>query len=505
MFKDESFDVIVIGAGIGGTICAALLSQAGFKTLILEKNAQVGGACSSYYKEGFIIDQACHIIPVGLKGIFGKVLKRCGLQNLKFSTGIATNSAIRLINTDYIKMGVSENEERSPEEAQENLKLLGFTSEEQEEMLKVSFKLLGISKRKIRQMLDEKVSLYTFLDSLTESDRIKSFLSWFDGLMFVIPPRLTSAGEFLRSYQEMMIKNDTSYPIGGCIAIPSAFVEGIKKFGGTVLTNTKVKQIVIENDRATGVELEDGTRIDSRIIISNLNIKQTIQTLVGPKYFENSYLNKVNNLKESWSSIVLKIALDKIIIPNFSSVHLFNVDDFTSQLKSIDEAYDAVERGEIPDKPAFMVPIPSNIDSNLAPPGKQLLICGSIGPPTREKQNWDPWIKKYYESILEFHPEIDDHKIFMDVSTPSPTTGKIEVTTNFSIFTGNCSVEGTALTQDQSGKYRISSQLPIDNLFVVGDSAGTDTHGIGTQIAADSGFKCAEFLINKYKLEKKIV
>ncbi|MFX1449638.1 MAG: phytoene desaturase family protein, partial [Promethearchaeota archaeon] len=372
-------------------------------------------------------------------------------------------------------------------------------------MLKVSFKLLQIPKRKIRQMIDEKVSLYTFLDSLTESDRIKAFLSWFDGLMFVIPPRLTSAGEFLLSYQQMMIKNDTSYPIGGCIAIPSAFVEGIKKFGGTVLTNTKVKQIIIENDRATGVELEDGTRIDAKIIISNLNIKQTVQTLVGPKYFENNYLNKVNNLKESWSSIVLKIALDKIIIPNYSSVHLFNVEDFTSQLETIDEAYDAVAKGEIPDKPAFMVPIPSNIDPNLAPPGKQLLICGSIGPPTREKQNWDPWIKKYYESLLDFHPEIDDHKIFMDVSAPSPTTGKIKVTTSFSIFTGNCSVEGTALIQDQSGKYRISSQLPIEGLFVVGDSAGTNTHGIGTQIAADSGFQCAEFIIKEFKLQKKIV
>ena len=92
MFKDESFDIIIVGAGIGGTVCAALLSQAGFKTLLLEKNNEVGGACSSYYKEGFVIDQACHIIPIGMKGLFGKILKRCGLQNLKFSYSSASLS-----------------------------------------------------------------------------------------------------------------------------------------------------------------------------------------------------------------------------------------------------------------------------------------------------------------------------------------------------------------------------------------------------------------------------
>ncbi|NVM29621.1 MAG: NAD(P)/FAD-dependent oxidoreductase [Candidatus Helarchaeota archaeon] len=503
MTKKESYDVIMVGSGIGGSTCAALLAQAGFKTLLLEQNNEVGGACSSYSKEGFIIDTACHLIPVGMKGLLGKILKRCGLKNLEFSTKVNTHSAIRLLNTEYLPLTLSPDLFTSPQ-PQGLFKALGFSFEEQGELMKVMFKIFQTPKKKIRQLFDEKVNLSTFLDGLTKSNKIKTFLSWINGLMFVIHPNHTSAGEFLLSFQDMVLKRDGSYPIGGCIAIPQAFVEGMKNYGGIVRTNTKVKRILIENDKAVGVELDDGTIITSEIVISNLNIKGTVQKLVGPKYFESTYLKKVNNLEESGSAIVLKIAVDRIVIPNFASVHLFHTDDFSTLIEKFEDWYFLTAKGKIPPDPGFMVPIPSNIDPNLAPPGKQLLIFGSAGPITSEKQNWDPWIKKYYEAILDFHPEIDDYKIFMDVTTPSPTTGKIPVATNLSSYTGKAPVEATALNPDQSGKHRISSQLPIEGLFVVGDSAGTDTHGIGTQIAADSGWKCAEYIISKYKLQRKL-
>jgi phytoene dehydrogenase-like protein len=40
------FDVIVIGAGVGGLTCGALLAQRGLKVLVAEKNRKVGGCCT---------------------------------------------------------------------------------------------------------------------------------------------------------------------------------------------------------------------------------------------------------------------------------------------------------------------------------------------------------------------------------------------------------------------------------------------------------------------------
>ncbi|MHA1131369.1 MAG: hypothetical protein ACTSQQ_11250, partial [Candidatus Helarchaeota archaeon] len=89
-----------------------------------------------------------------------------------------------------------------------------------------------------------------------------------------------------------------------------------------------------------------------------------------------------------------------------------------------------------------------------------------------------------------FYPELEDLAEFVDITTP------VDITRYIGKAGGP--VEGTALTPTQSGKNRISSELPLANLYVVGDTAGTDTHGVGTQLAADSALKCADLILKKY-------
>ena len=55
-----TYDVIVIGAGIGGLTCGALLAKNGFKTLVLEQHTVPGGYCTSFQRKGFTFDAAVH-------------------------------------------------------------------------------------------------------------------------------------------------------------------------------------------------------------------------------------------------------------------------------------------------------------------------------------------------------------------------------------------------------------------------------------------------------------
>jgi len=76
--------------------CAALLSHGGHKVVVLEKNSYIDGACSSYKKQGHSFDRAVHLFTAGLNDPYGIILKRFGLDNLKFIKAINTRTAMKI-------------------------------------------------------------------------------------------------------------------------------------------------------------------------------------------------------------------------------------------------------------------------------------------------------------------------------------------------------------------------------------------------------------------------
>ena len=75
----KDYDVIIIGSGIGGITCGALLSNAGYKTLVLEKHYLLGGRASSYKKDGCIVDTFIHMVGETERGPLRDILKSSSL------------------------------------------------------------------------------------------------------------------------------------------------------------------------------------------------------------------------------------------------------------------------------------------------------------------------------------------------------------------------------------------------------------------------------------------
>ena len=83
---DDKYDVIIVGAGIGGLVCGCYLAKAGMKVLIVEQQNKAGGYCSSFVSNGFFFDAAVH----SLRGIksenqLGIILDDLNIRkNIKF-------------------------------------------------------------------------------------------------------------------------------------------------------------------------------------------------------------------------------------------------------------------------------------------------------------------------------------------------------------------------------------------------------------------------------------
>src|SRR3979490_103388 len=77
----QSYDVVVVGAGLGRLLCANLLARSGLQVLLVEQHYMVGGYCSTFKRKGFIFDAATHFYPLlgNPSTLTGKIVKDLGI------------------------------------------------------------------------------------------------------------------------------------------------------------------------------------------------------------------------------------------------------------------------------------------------------------------------------------------------------------------------------------------------------------------------------------------
>jgi phytoene dehydrogenase-like protein len=79
---DATYDVVVIGAGVGGLTCTNLLARRGLKVLLVEQHYMAGGYCSAFRRRGYVFDAAAHFYPLlgNPETITGRLLRELGVE-----------------------------------------------------------------------------------------------------------------------------------------------------------------------------------------------------------------------------------------------------------------------------------------------------------------------------------------------------------------------------------------------------------------------------------------
>ena len=112
---------------------------------------------------------------------------------------------------------------------------------------------------------------------------------------------------------------------------------------------------------------------------------------------------------------------------------------------------------------------------------------GAPADPSQGNCDYDKWAESILEGLKDIFPNLEDHIMWTDVTTPADIN-------KFAGQGGN--VIGIGQTIDQVGMNRPPQELPIENLYVVG--ADTGMHGIGGELAADSALILYETLMKKF-------
>ena len=289
---------------------------------------------------------------------------------------------------------------------------------------------------------------------------------------FETPADRISAAAMVQAIQQTTRQGGGRYYQGGVGAVFQAFAGAVERFGGTVLFQTRVERILVEQGQAVGI-VADGVVYRAPIVVSNAGIQPTVLKLIGEEHLEPTYVEWVRNLELNLACVGYRWILDNAVLVSPMNVYL------TYNSVSTREDFRKMERGVFPNH-SYVYLGTTSLYPGLAPVGQQLVYaCMScLGDPAI---NIEPYLDHVRAMVAKIEPQLFDHIEREETFGPAtvPTVGRDAVLPG----QGGESY-GVALSVGQYGDGRLNGESPIDGLFYVGCDAGG--FGLGTHQAVDS-------------------
>ncbi len=545
----ENYDVVIIGAGHNGLVCAAYLLKAGYSVLLLEKRSVPGGAATteeSLPKEapGFkfnlcaIDHEFIHLGPVveelelekyGLKYLYCDPVVFCPHPDGKYFLGHRS-----------VEKTCAEIARYSDRDAKKYAEYTDFWQRTLGAMIPIfnapPKSIIDIAGNYDFQKLKD---LFSVIGSPNKTlDFIRTMLTsaedvlneWFDS-EFLKAPLARLAAELgappsqknlgIGSIMMAMRHNPgMARPEGGTGALVQALLNLVKSKGGVVLTDQQVEKVLIDDSRAVGVRVANGTEYRAnKGVISNIDAQRVFLQLVDSSEINSIEPNLLERLERrivNNNETILKIdlALDQPLHfehHNHQDEYLIGSVLIADSVRHVEIAHSECTVGNIPDAdPSMYLVVPTMLDPSMAPPGKHTAwieffapyqIAGKEGTGLKGT-GWTDDLKnqvadRVIDKLADYAPNVKNSIIARRVESPA------ELGERLGAYKGN--YYHIDMTLDQMVFFRPLPELanyktPIEGLFLTG--AGTHPGG---SISGMPGRNCARvFLQTQQPLSQKL-
>ena len=463
----DTYDVIVVGAGIAGLGVGAILSkEAGLTVLVLDRFPRVGGRLMSYegYPEkGWRIEIGLHMIELGEKSSAHALNSRVGkkIAWAPFSETVDFWNGERFISVAELVPMTKEDKHAFRELLQ---KVAVLTDAEIEEW----------DNRSLEEWLLENVPQLSIRDLFTTLGMI----------MTTIPEALhMAAGEVLYIARENLTRTrqvlQASYPLDGMEGITRGLAEVLQEHGGEMRTNCEVQEIVIKEKKAIGVRVPvkkhiyqeeyrlcETTFIAADRVVCAVPIYQVSRIIdFNPETspLPQWWVRRITDIQHEVTGLIgYMIGLSEPVVDPTKRC-------FFSALKTTHARF------------PFQGFPASNFSPRVAPEGKQLLHTDIVVEhhEASDKFTRERLLHLMWEDIKEMFPGIED-----------------KVEWRLPYYVDGC--DGLARKPGLVGNFKPGLRAPgIPNLYFAGDTYVG--RGLATNGAALSAMKCADLIVHALK------
>ncbi|MFO7567534.1 MAG: NAD(P)/FAD-dependent oxidoreductase [Enhygromyxa sp.] len=502
---DERWDAIVVGSGLGGLTCAALLSSMGKRVLVLERHYVIGGFTHTFKRKGWEWDVGVHYVGEvhRERSVLGQLFRHITDGALEWADMGEVYDRIIFGETEYpFRKGVQEFKdglrERFPDAADgraiDAYVDAVFAASKAARNYYAEKAMSGVAGWLAGPFMRRAYLAYTrkttdeVLRGITQNQELIGVLTGQYG-DYGLPPRRSAFAMHASVAKHYFFGGN--YPVGGSARFAETIAPKIEAGGGVLLTNAGVASIVVEHGKVVGVELEDGRVLRSPLIISNAGAHNTYNRLLPADERERiGFRPALERIQPSAAHASLYIGLNKsaaeLELPKAN--YWIYPDEYDH-----DRSLERFVKDESAPLPVAYISFPAAKDPHFEArhPGRSTIEIITLAPWERFAR-WDgtAWKKRgdeyedakqrlserLLEQLFRFEPQTRDAIGHCELSTPLSTKH----------FTAYARGEIYGLSHDPS-RFEVKflrPRTPVEGLFLTGQ----DVVSCGIGAALFSGY-----------------
>jgi prolycopene isomerase len=288
-----TWDIIIVGAGMGGLTAAAYLAKAGLHVLVLDRNPHPGGTAYAYHRKNFTF-------PMGPLGFSHPELIQKTLNHLEVGENLNLSRVHYRLRAFALDIPISLPFDAM---ARELIEIFPEESEGVKKFFRDPLDMHPSSDFSTHKLSD--ISASEYLHHLVKDWRLRRIL----GSIGTREPY--SSLPLLAAMWDLICSRGIWYPSEGMQSFCDRIVRAVKKNSGEIQLGAEVVKIHIEKEEVRGVTLMDGTKIHSRTIISNADYKNTFTKLVDSDAIPMDWLHAISHARQTNSIFQVCLGVDK--------------------------------------------------------------------------------------------------------------------------------------------------------------------------------------------------
>ncbi|MEM6253702.1 MAG: NAD(P)/FAD-dependent oxidoreductase [Cyanobacteria bacterium P01_D01_bin.156] len=496
----ESTEIIIVGSGIGGLCCGALLARYGYDVVVCESHSIAGGAAHGFERQGFLFDSGPSLYsglsyspsPNPLRQVLDAIGEDatwlnydtwgCCLPEGDFETKVGAEQFCDVLQT--LRGDTAVQEWRHLQQVMEPLgkaavALPPAAMRLDLGVLRTAYPFLPDLLKQTGQVAKLTGPFSRIMNNIVQDEFVHNWLDMLCFLLSGLPANGTIAAEVAFMFADWYRPNvRLDYPQGGSAALVDAVVRGLQKYGGDLRLNSHVEEVLLDCDRAIGVKLRSGENIKAtKAVISNASVWDTLKLLPKLPKKLKQFSKKRQTIPECDSFMHLHLGIDATGLEKLAC-HYIVVNDWSLGINAPQNL--------------VLISIPSVLDPSLAPPKKHTIHVYTPG-----NEPYAPWAgldrrSPDYAQLKQQRAEVMWHaleRVIPNVRSRCETTLVGTPLTHSRFLRRHHGSYGPAI---QAGKGVFPGpQTPIKNLWCCGDSTFP---GIGLPAVAASGMLLANTL-----------